>query len=207
MVSLWLIVLSLVIVQTSAAPAPPKWIDLSYQFAVNETIYWPGQKPFQHDLVFAGNLPDGTFLEYFKYAAGEHGGTHFDAPRHFIKDGITLEKIAIETVVGEAVVINISAKADKNPIAELEISDLEAWETKHGRIPDNAVVFMYTGRGRFWPDKVKYFGTNTPDNSTTFHFPGNTSSVELSDMLLLVATTNDRRHKKCSSTVFTYAVS
>ncbi|KAK3726877.1 hypothetical protein QZH41_005355 [Actinostola sp. cb2023] len=97
-----------------------------------------------------------------------------DAPSHFIEDGITLEKIPIDNLIGDAIVVNISAKADKDPDAELEVSDLEAWEKQHGRIPDKAIVFMYSGRGRYWPDPVKYFGTNTPNNSATFHFPAKT---------------------------------
>ena len=91
-------VISVMIVHTQAAP--PKWIDLSYPFAVNETLYWPGEKLFRHDLHFRGHLPMNTFLLSYSYGAGEHGGTHMDAPNHFIENGLSLEKIKIEDVRG-----------------------------------------------------------------------------------------------------------
>jgi hypothetical protein len=38
--------------------ASPKWIDLSYPFVENETIYWPGSTLYTHTLRFYGNLPE-----------------------------------------------------------------------------------------------------------------------------------------------------
>jgi len=31
---------------------------------------------------------------------------------------------------------------------------------------------MYTGWGRYWPDKVRYLGSDTPGDAKTLHFPG-----------------------------------
>ncbi|XP_020903586.2 uncharacterized protein LOC110242002 [Exaiptasia diaphana] len=155
-----------------AKAAPPKWIDLSHPFVENETIYWPGEKPFQLELGYQGMITRNVFLRYFSFGAGEHGGTHIDAPNHFIEDGIPVDKIKINQVVGDGIVVNISSKAEKNPNAELEISDLEDWEKKHGRMPDEPVVFLYSGWGKFYPDKVKYFGTNSTNDFTKFRFPG-----------------------------------
>ena len=41
----------------------------------------------------------------------------------------------------------------------MDVSDLEAWESKHGRIPDGAVVVCYSGWGRKYSKRPeKYFG-------------------------------------------------
>jgi len=134
------------VVQCSAAPT--KWIDLSYKMIDNATLHWIGQPSWKHDVVLCGFFgPKKTFLSLYKYAAGEHVGTHMDAPSHFIQNGPNMDDITIENFHGEGIVVNVSAKAEKNPNAELEISDLEEWEKKYGRIPDNPVVFMYCGRG------------------------------------------------------------
>ncbi len=43
--------------------------------------------------------------------------------------------------------------------ATLDVSNLEAWESKHGRIPDGAVVVCYSGWGRKYSKQPeKYFG-------------------------------------------------
>lgn len=146
-----------IVAAVQRSTASTKWIDLTYQLAKNETPYWPGQ---QHWL---------------------HVGTHMDVPRHVVKSGISVEKVSIDNLHGEGIVVNVSVKVDKNPNAALEKSDLEEWEKKHGRMPDNPVVFMYCGRGKYWLDKKKYFGTDTPDNASTFNFPG-TLALDLLDL-------------------------
>lgn len=50
-------------------------------------------------------------------------------------------------------------------------SDLEAWEKKHGRIPDDVILLVFTNWGKYWPDKKKYLGTDIDDISA-LHFPG-----------------------------------
>ena len=59
----------------------------------------------------------------------------------------------------------------KSPDAQLMPSDLEAWEKKHGMIPDDVILLVFTNWGRYWPDKKKYLGTDTADISL-LHFPG-----------------------------------
>lgn len=177
MTAQYLVYCSLVAIYLMAIPtavssaAVPKWIDLSYQFRENETIYWPGMTRYTHTLKFSGNI-QGTdvFVSYSDFAAGEHGGTHMDAPVHFVKGGKSLHEVPLESVIGDAIVVNVSAKADKNPTYQMTVEDLEDWEKEHGRIPDDSIVLMYTGRGKYWPDEKKYFGVD--DVTGSLNFPG-----------------------------------
>src|SRR5690348_18506108 len=41
---------------------------------------------------------------------GSHTGTHLDAPRHFIQDGIGIDRIQPDQLVGEAYVADLSKK-------------------------------------------------------------------------------------------------
>ena len=50
-------------------------------------------------------------------------------------------------------------------------SDLEAWEKKHGKIPDDVILLVFTNWARHWPDKKQYLGTDT-DDTNLLHFPG-----------------------------------
>lgn len=47
----------------------------------------------------------GVRLSYFSF--GSHTGTHIDTPSHFIEDGITLEKIPLEKLIGKCQVIDL----------------------------------------------------------------------------------------------------
>ncbi len=46
----------------------------------------------------------------------EHVGTHMDAPAHFSPGKWKLHEIPFERLAGEAVVIDITEKASKNPV-------------------------------------------------------------------------------------------
>ncbi|MCK0511648.1 cyclase family protein [Aromatoleum buckelii] len=77
---------------------------------------------------------------------GEHTGTHFDAPVHWIsgKDRSegTVDTIPARRLVGPACVIDISREAAANADHLLTRDALLEWESRHGRIPPNAWVLL-----------------------------------------------------------------
>ena len=80
---------------------------------------------------------------------GEHTGTHFDAPVHWIT-GRDLSENACDTIparrfVGPACVIDVAADVAADPDFLLTTAALEAWEGAHGRIPPGAWVLLRTG--------------------------------------------------------------
>jgi kynurenine formamidase len=83
---------------------------------------------------------------------GEHTGTHFDAPVHWIT-GRGLSDNATDTIparkfVGPACVIDVTAEVDRDPDFLLTVARLEAWEAEHGRVPRGAWVLLRTGWSR-----------------------------------------------------------
>jgi kynurenine formamidase len=79
---------------------------------------------------------------------GEHTGTHFDAPAHWVTgreyaDSFT-DTIAGQRFVAPACVIDCSKEAAADEKFVLEVSHIEAWEKKHGEIPSGAWVLMRT---------------------------------------------------------------
>jgi kynurenine formamidase len=83
---------------------------------------------------------------------GEHTGTHFDAPVHWVT-GKDLVNNACDTIpagsfVGPACVIDVTRDVDANPDFLLTPERIEAWEASHGRIPRGAWVLLRTGWGR-----------------------------------------------------------
>jgi len=150
-----------------------RWIDLTHAFDEN-SIYWPTNIPFDHDTVFAGINDKGYFYSSFKFSAEEHGGTHFDAPMHFSQGDSSIEKVPVEKLTGEGVLIDVSAKTERNSDYQIIPEDIEAWETKNGRIPEDAILLFRTGFGKFYPDKEKYTGTTLSgqEGVDNLHFPG-----------------------------------
>jgi len=77
---------------------------------------------------------------------GEHTGTHFDAPVHWITGknllDNTCETVPVGRFVGPACVIDISEQAADNADFLLAPEHLIAWEGKHGRIPAGSWVLL-----------------------------------------------------------------
>lgn len=99
----------------------------------------------------------------------EHLGTQIDAPSHFAAGGRALHQIRPDELTAPLVVIDISARAASNPDAELTVADIQAWEARHGRIPDGAAVVMNSGWERYVTDAARYVGA---DANHVKHFPG-----------------------------------
>jgi kynurenine formamidase len=80
---------------------------------------------------------------------GEHTGTHFDAPIHWVS-GKDLpynatDTIPVERFIGPACVIDVTEKVERDPDFLLMPADVDAWEAEHGRIPAGAWVLLRTG--------------------------------------------------------------
>jgi kynurenine formamidase len=150
-----------------------QWIDLSYDLS-SETIYWPTAEPFKLDTVSAGITEKGYYYSAYKFCAAEHGGTHIDAPIHFAQGRKSVDEIPLTQLIAPAVKIDVSQKAIDNRDYQIGIEDLSGWESVHGKIPDGSIVLLQTGFGRYWPDRVKYLGTDKrgAEGVAELHFPG-----------------------------------
>jgi len=82
------------------------------------------------------------------FSCGEHTGTHFDAPVHWVtgKDqpNNTVDTIDPSRFIGPAVVVDASAQVARDPDWLLTVNFLEDWEGQHGRIPAGAWVLFRT---------------------------------------------------------------
>jgi len=79
---------------------------------------------------------------------GEHTGTHFDAPIHWVS-GKDLPDNAVDTIpaknfIAPAAVIDCSRAAASDPDLVLTIPMVEAWEQEHGRIESGSWVLLRT---------------------------------------------------------------
>ena len=150
------------------------WVDLTYPFD-ESTIYWPTDtQGFYLDTVAFGQTDQDYFYSAFSFCSAEHGGTHLDAPIHFAEGRRSVEELAPEQLIGQVVVIDVSSKAlgDRDYLVNTE--DISGYESEYGRLPDQSILLLRTGYGRFWPDRANYLGTSEigPEAIPGLHFPG-----------------------------------
>ena len=90
----------------------------------------------------------GPATYWNNFSCGEHTGTHFDAPIHWIS-GRDLPDNATDTIpphlfFAGACVIDCSEDAASDPDYLLTVERVEAWEERHGRIPARSWLLMRT---------------------------------------------------------------
>lgn len=152
----------------AAAQAIPKSgsvVDLTHALSSGLPV-WPGNSPFA--MVPVAWHENGGFGQN-ALMLWEHTGTHLDAPVHRVRGGASVEQIAAEDLVAPLVVIDISTRAATNADAVLTVSDIEAWESTHGRIPDRAFVAMYSGWEQRLTDPGAFLNLDTEGRP---HAPG-----------------------------------
>ena len=81
------------------------------------------------------------------FRTGEHTGTHFDAPNHWVtgKDLDDVASVPVDRLIAPAVVLDFSAAAGDDPDFLLEVADIERWEQEHGPLPDRGWLLYRTG--------------------------------------------------------------
>lgn len=148
-------------------------VDLSYPFD-SETVYWPTAGAFRLEKDFEGVTEQGYYYSAYKYSAAEHGGTHIDAPVHFARGHNSVDQIPLEQLMGAAIVIDVTTQAAQNRDYRVTVGDFENWEKQHGRLRTGAIVLLRTGFGKYYPDRMKYMGTDERGAAAVakLHFPG-----------------------------------
>ena len=128
-----------------------KPIDLT--LTISESIpSFPGS-PKPQFISWSNLKEDGYNLELLFLSS--HTGTHLDAPYHFVKNGLKINQIPLDRLIGKAILIKIK-KTKNNAITK---SDIILFERKNGKIPNKSSIFFFTG----WQknlQKKNYFTEN-----------------------------------------------
>jgi kynurenine formamidase len=104
------------------------------------------------------------------FEGGEHSGTHFDAPIHWVtgKDKDDVSQVPVGRLIGPAVVIDKSKEAQANPDYLLTINDIRAFERQHGALPKGSWLLYRTGWDARANDQKAFLNAN----ETGPHTPG-----------------------------------
>jgi len=86
-----------------------------------------------------------------------------DPPAHWAPEYPSIDELPPTYAVRPLVVISMVDQVAKSPGYHLQVADVEAFERKHGTIPEGAVVFVRSDWSKDWPD---------PALATRKPFPG-----------------------------------
>jgi kynurenine formamidase len=134
-----------------------KYIDLTHTIAPDIPV-WYGFGPSK----FAPAVDPKTGQAY-AYAKDGFEATHYDLstdqlgtqldpPAHWAPEYPSIDELPATYAVRPLVVIPIIAQLARDPGYHLQVRDILAFETAHGRIPEGAVVFVRSDWSRAWPD-------------------------------------------------------
>ena len=120
---------------------------------------------------------DGPFWAWNWLELGEHSGTHFDAPHHWItgkdySDGYT-DTLDIKRVVAPVNVLDFSAECAADPDFLLTVEHIDAWEAKHGAINAGEWVVLRSDWDKRAHDEALFLNAN----ETGPHTPGPTAEA------------------------------
>ena len=104
------------------------------------------------------------------FEGGEHVGTHFDAPIHWItgQGNDDVSQVPPRRLIGPAVVIDRVAEATADPDYLLEVDDVRAFEKDHGEIAQGSWLLYRTGWDARAQDQAAFLNAN----DTGPHTPG-----------------------------------
>ena len=120
---------------------------------------------------------NGPFWAWNWLELGEHSGTHFDAPHHWITgrdnpEGYT-DTLNVQRLIAPVNVLDFAAECGENPDFLLTIDHVKAWEAKHGAIKAGEWVVLRSDWDKRNHDEALFLNAN----ETGPHTPGPTAEV------------------------------
>jgi kynurenine formamidase len=81
------------------------------------------------------------------FHTGEHTGTHFDAPKHWItgQDLPDVASVPANHLIAPVVVLDFSEQASQDPDFLLEVEHIKSWESDNGPLPSGGWMIYRTG--------------------------------------------------------------
>lgn len=118
----------------------PDWIDVTLPVTPALPV-WPGDPPVRVERV--SDVAAGDEATVSALAFGSHTGTHLDAPRHFLADGLPVDRAPLDVLVGPARVVAVPG------VRRVEPAHLVAAGVAPG---ERLLLRTRNSDGRWWED-------------------------------------------------------
>jgi kynurenine formamidase len=148
--------------------AHAKYVDLTHTIAPNIPV-WAGFGPSKFEAVIDPKTGQAYTYAHDGFEATHYDlstdqlGTQLDPPAHWAPEYPSIDELPATYTLRPLVVISIVPQVKKDPGYQMKVTDILAWEKKHGRIPAGSVVFIRSDWSKEWPN---------PELATREKFPG-----------------------------------
>jgi kynurenine formamidase len=145
-----------------------KYIDLTHAFAPTIAV-WPGFGGAKFKPALAGRDIEGYVKTGQEFTYADHGfvatayelttdqyGTQLDPPAHWDEYGATISDLPATYAVRPLVVIDIHEKAAADEGYHATVEDIQAWEAKHGTVPEGSVVMIRSDWYKRWSETERF---------------------------------------------------
>lgn len=85
--------------------SPGGWIDISVPIR-SGMVHWPGDPEIRVERFLS--MDEGEVCNASRLEMGSHTGTHMDAPLHFIRDGLSIDRVPPDITCGPARILPIT---------------------------------------------------------------------------------------------------
>jgi kynurenine formamidase len=134
-----------------------RYVDLTHSITPNMPV-WKGFgpatfKPAVDPVTGVAYTYAQNGFEATAYAlATDQFGTQLDPPAHWAPEYPAIDEVPPTYAVRKLLVISIVPQVKKNPKYALQVSDIQKFERKNGRIPEGSVVMVRSDWSKKWTD-------------------------------------------------------
>ena len=101
-----------------------KWFDITLPMS-EDYPEWPGLTPFS--IGSHAKMEDGEVYNATHIKINSHFGTHIDAPRHFLSDGVSIDELSLDYLIGPCQVFELACPKSigKKDLEGLDLGGVE----------------------------------------------------------------------------------
>lgn len=121
---------------------------------------WPGDTAFHYDLKW--KMAEGATVNVGAITMGVHNGSHADAPFHFEPDAAKIDELALETYLGDAVVVDLTGIFQGDRTRHITISDLEEAASAFASAPRLLLKTGVWTDSKIFPDWIPVMAADVP---------------------------------------------
>jgi arylformamidase len=122
-------------------------IDLSHQLNAGEEEYKLEIRTYSVDEKFPQYKREkNDWYIMQELSMSTHVGTHIESPYHAYRKGLDIAGISLDRLVGECILMDFSFK---KPGEEISLEEIKKYDSK---IKESDIVFIYTGRDKYYHD-------------------------------------------------------
>lgn len=122
---------------------------------------WPGDTAFHYELKW--KMTEGATVNVGAIQMGVHNGSHADAPFHFQEGAVTIEQMPLDTYLGSAVVVDLTAKFQNERRGEISVDDLEPGRTALAAAPRLLLKTGVWKDSKIFPPWIPVMAPGVPD--------------------------------------------